>query len=74
MNHDSSQSNSISCVRGGSVGVTENLVACDYLSPRVAAGRTCEGARERDIYLYRANEAPYLMESPVLDMGHGRSI
>ena len=35
MNHDSSQSDSISCVRGGSVGVTENLVACEYLSPRM---------------------------------------
>ena len=33
-----------------------------------------EQGGERDIYLYRANEAPYLMESPVLDMGHGRSI
>ena len=35
MNHDSSQSNSISCVRVRSVGVTENLVACEYLSPRI---------------------------------------
>ena len=34
MNHDSSQSNSISCVRGGSVGITEVFVACDY--PRAA--------------------------------------
>ena len=33
-----------------------------------------ERGGECDIYLYRANEAPYLMESPVLDMGHGRSI
>ena len=36
-------------------------------------------ASERDIYLYRANEAPYLMERRgavplILDMGHGRSI
>ena len=30
MNHDSSQSDSISCVRGGSVGITENFVACEY--------------------------------------------
>ena len=36
MNHDCSQSNSISCVRGGSVGITEVFVACDY--PRAAVG------------------------------------
>ena len=30
MNHDSSQSNSISCVTGGSVSITQNLVACEY--------------------------------------------
>ena len=35
MNHDSSQSNSISCVRGGSVGVKEVLVACEYPKPRM---------------------------------------
>ena len=35
MNHDSSQSNSISCVMGRFVTMTENHVACDYPRARM---------------------------------------
>ena len=46
MNHNSSQSNSISFVTGGSVSITQNLVVCKYLLAPMPLGSMDVGAGE----------------------------